>query len=87
MLWDFALAPMVVEPPLLAARHAADRRSTVKEGDGFVMLPLTKLDYELMSLVPRIHRQLPAATVATGVANKPREAVLPFGALAKKLIT
>lgn len=56
MLRDFCLAPKVVEPPLFSAGNAADRRSPVKEGYGLVMLPLTKLDDELMSLVPRIYR-------------------------------
>jgi hypothetical protein len=87
MLRDFCLAPKVVEPPLFSAGNAADGRSMVKEGHGLVMLPLTKLDDELMSLVPRIYRQLTTAPVATGVANKPREAMLPFGAFAKQSVT
>jgi len=87
MLWEFCLAPKVVEPPLFSAANTANRCSPVKEGHGLVMLPLTKLDDELMGFVPSIYRQLPTVAVATGVANKPREAVLPFGALAKEFVT
>lgn len=87
MLRDFCLAPKVVEPPLFAASNAADRRSTVKEGHGLIMLTLAELDDELMSFIPGIHWQLPAASLAAGVANKPRKAVLPFRTLAKQFVT
>jgi hypothetical protein len=82
------LAALVVEPTLRPSIDSADRANVrlVEVGDGLVVLALSILDHEPAAGIVGVHRQAAALTVASRVADKPVEAMLPLSALAENLV-
>jgi hypothetical protein len=80
------VTPAVVERALLATADATDRLAAVEERDRLVMLAFAVLDDEAMLGVESVDGQRARTAVTAGIANQPREAMLPASALAEDVV-
>src|SRR4051794_7012984 len=78
MCRDLFLSTQVVEAPLLATMHAADRQliRLVKMLDGLVVLALPVLNDKTQIGVERINRQCGSASIHPRISTQPVEPML-----------
>ncbi|KXU30924.1 hypothetical protein A0J57_13970 [Sphingobium sp. 22B] len=87
VLWQHIAAPLVVQPPLLAAGDTGHGCTAIEEWDCLTMLPLTIFDDQLMSGVKSIDRKRSTCSVTIRVSQQKRETVTAGGGAAQGAIT